>query len=295
MPWQLILSIQIVIGYIVSSILLKKLADLPQKNRRIAWQFFFCALFSIIFVTFKITTGSTFHLSWLVLVAAGLGIFNALANYFYWRAMNISLSKTSLFGRYDDLMAMALGFIFLGEIKFLNPGLLIGISVCLGASFLFITQKSRTKDKHESNITLFKWLLMTNLIWGTTIFFMRYFAVNGLPMPEYLFGWYGGSFLGAWLLVRIDKKEMSNGKFSIKEIRDVAILSATLWATMLLNYWAMQLAPLTVLSPINFISRIIFPMLVDFLIFKETTALTRLEKFAFLLGLVGAVTIGLSF
>jgi len=295
MSWQLIVVIQILFSYVLSSFLFKRLANLPQKNRRIAWQFFFCFIFSIIFVIFKIAIGSSFRLSWLMPIAAGMGILNSLANYCYWRAVGISLSKSSLFGRYDDLIAMALGLIFLREIKFLNWSLLIGIAICLGAAFLLIVQKSRADQKSNSNVALFKWLILSSLIWGTTTFFMRYFAINGLQLQEYLFSWYGGSFLGALMLVWINKKEWSSGWFSGREISNVAIFGTTIWASMFLAFSAAQLAPLTVLSPISFISRAIFPVLVGFLFFKEATALTRLEKFAFLAGFAGAVIIGLSF
>ncbi|MFH1822648.1 MAG: EamA family transporter [Patescibacteria group bacterium] len=296
MTWQIIISLRIITAYVFTPLLLKKITGLPARTRRLCWQFFFCAIFSFLFLLLFKENISVINKFWLII--AGVGLINSFACYSYWRAIDISLSKTALFTQADDIIAILLGFLFLNEIKFLKPELIFGLIICFGAASLLIFQSYKAKSTNlhgENNFKLILWVAGFSLIYGIAAFLMRYFAITGITFSTFLTSWYTGSFLGALIILSFAGKNEAGKKLNLKSISGVFILSLVIWLSMLLGYWTVKLVPITVFQPIFLVSELILPALLGLYIFKERKKLTFLEKIAFLLGLFGILLIGFSF
>lgn len=292
MFWQIPVLCRLVTAYIAVPILLKQLVGLPSLKRRFCWQFFFCFTLSAGYSLF-----AGFNLSFSTLILICLGLFNSVAAYAQWRAIRISLSKTSLFTQADDLTAMLLGYFILNETKFLSPGLVAGVLFCFGAAILIILAKNSEKDNPDTkqNIVLIKWIAIYSIIWGIGIFFMRYFALENLSFPNFLFGWYGGTFLGSLIIFFCAKEEEISIQLNKKEIAGIGLLALFTWISMVLGYWVAKLAPITVFQPIYLVSEAILPTIIGLLIFKESLSLLNKEKIAYVIGIVGTIAIALSY
>ncbi len=285
MPWQVIVFSRVVLGHIIGTALLKKLLQSYKIDRKklLCWQFSFCLIFSIIYA---LIFGFTFRpILWLIV---GIGILNSFGAYCQWRAIDLSLSKTSLFTQADDLISLFLCYWLLDETRFLNIGLVSGLILCFGAATLLMSK--------ESNVRLIKFVGTYSVIWGVAGFLIRYFAISDIPFAEFLCSWYAGSLLGTLCIFFFSKEIKLSFKLTKKEMRNVGIVAITgAWGGMVLVYWAAKLAPLTVYQPIFLVSEAVFPTLLGLYVFKEiNTLLSKKEKTAFLLGLIGVVVIAFS-
>lgn len=291
MFWQIPVLCRLATAYIAVPILLKKIVGLPSLKRRFCWQFFFCFAFSTSYALFE---GLELGLSSLILIC--MGLFNSLAAYAQWRAIKISLSKTSLFTQADDLTAMLLGSFILNETRFLSPGLIAGVLLCFGAATLIVLAKNSEKDiNSKQNIALMKWIATYSFIWGIAIFAMRYFAVENLSFPNFLFWWYGGSFLGSLVIFFSTSEKEISIQLSKKEIAGVGVLALFIWISMVLGYWGAKLAPIAVFQPIYLVSEAILPTVIGLLIFKESLILVKKEKIAYVAGITGTIIIALNY
>jgi hypothetical protein len=90
---------------------------------------------------------------WSVPVAVGGA--NGLAAYCYRRAIAISLSRTALFAFWDDLLAMALGYVLLHEGQFLTIGIGLGMVASLGAVILSSVHSYRKQQAGKDEPDLF--------------------------------------------------------------------------------------------------------------------------------------------
>src|SRR3989344_9413055 len=111
MPWQVPVILRIVIGYLILPVLTKKIAKAPSRTRNLVWQYFLAAVFALIFAAIQ---GAELFQS-RVLIVMLIGAFNAFACYCQWRAVDISLSKTSIATQWDDLITLGLGYLVLKE------------------------------------------------------------------------------------------------------------------------------------------------------------------------------------
>lgn len=313
--WQILTFIRVIIAYVLIVILIKKFTGLPSRNSRIAWQYFFCFVLSLLFaVGTKIFLGAgvdIFNKYWIIMFF--IGIINSIAVYCYWHAVNISLSKTSLFTQADDLTSMMLGYLFLNEIQYFNTNLLIGVVLCFSAAAIFTLMHYQNKSNRDksSNLALMGWVVCYSVIWGVAVFTMRYFALADVSFSSFLTSWYGGTFLGTLIIlyskniintIKFFIKRTSHTaatetkeKFSKKTIGKLFFLGLLLWLSMTLQYWIADLAPITVFLPIFLVSEMIFPCLVGFFLFKEIKQLTKAEIFAFAIGFIGIIAISLNF
>lgn len=207
MNWQIAVLSRIILGHIIGQVVFKKISGLPSRILNMSWMFSFCVILSIVFVILiKDDYYSIFNKYWLEI--AGIGVFNGFAAYCLWRAVDISLSKTALFTQADDLTAMLLGYLFLGEAKFLNLNLVIGIIICFSAGTLIVLQRytSIENNKHErKNIALIFWVAGYSFIWGVAGFSMRYFALEGVSFSTFLTSWYSGSVIGILFILSVSK------------------------------------------------------------------------------------------
>ena len=298
MPWQLVVLSRVVSAHIVFPIIVKHLTGLPSRARKLSLQFLFCAVLSVIWLACKpqpvlkpaIELGSIMMPAMVLLLLVG-GI-NSFAAYCQWQAIGINLSKTAVFTQADDFIAVLLGYVFLNELSFLNSFLLIGIILCFIAAGLFLGGK---KSNGQSNKALLLWIAGYSFIWGVTVFLIRYFALKGVSFPVFLTGWYGGSFLGSLIILRLEEKPGLFRLLTAKTVLKVFGLAVVVWLSMCLNFWTFKLVPLTVGEPIFLVTEMIFPALIGLYLFKEKRDLTREEITGFALGALGTVIIGLSF
>jgi len=284
MSWLLILLFYFI--FWVSTVTLTKtyLKKLPVA-RAAALSFFCCLLivatYNLIFGEFRFETTFLF----IILV----GFFNGLGAYFFRQAYKHSLSKTVLFLPLSGVITVALAAIFLGENRIYNAGTILGVFLLFSAAF---SLSRRSPEKRES--TEAKWLLFTLgmvVIVGVALFVMKFFSFT-LPRSTFLLYWYSGSFLG---LLSISWFERKDPRTLFQRITWRVILSSFgIVASLTMVYWAFQLAPTGLVEPIRYFGITFLPLPVGWYIFKEKKTLTNLQKFGFILGIIGAALIILS-
>ena len=287
---------RIVFGYMIAPTLIKKIATAPSRTRSLTWQYFFSAILALSVALFA---GANLWEQRVIAVAV-IGAFNAFACYCHWRAVNISLSRTSLFTQADDLICLALGYIILGEGKFLSTWLGIGLTLSLVSVSIFTFAKTRVPktdnaQNESKKWTIGVWVMLYSVIWGVAIFSMRYFSLNGMSLPSYIAAWYSGSYIGALVVFLLGGKKEAGAPLKKAQILRVAPLSLVIWLSLMSAYWAKMLAPITVVQPICQVSEMIFPTLIGLWIFKEAKELNIWSRLAIVLGLAGGTIIALSF
>ena len=201
MDWQIVLLLNASL-YTTAVIFIKLVSSKLPRSRAMALQFLLCVFFVILFRTI---TGKPLIPSLACFAVLGLGIYNCFGVWCQWRAIKINLAKTSLFDPLSEVLAMVLAIIFLSETETWNTALVIGIALTLFAAYLFIIKKQNQQEKKIS----MEWLLCTLCmitVFGTKDFTMKIFADNlAMPRSQYLMFHYAGSFLGAIVLLSIDR------------------------------------------------------------------------------------------
>lgn len=289
MHWQIPLILSIIVSYFLMPYLIKKIAGLPSRSRNLAWQYFFTASFATIIALVGGAKFFTTAFFWVMIV----GAFNAFGCYCQWRAVDINLSKTSLFTQADDFIALLLGYLILHEASFLNPLLGLGIIFCLGSAFIFVYNKWRNKQDSIGEIA--KWVAYYSIIWGIAKFSMRYFALNDMQLLSYVAAWYEGSLLGACTVFALSGRKEKGDSLRPRQIIRIIPLSLAIMTALMLAYWTFSLAPIIVVQPIKQVSEMIFPTIVGLWIFKEIKQLNKLTRIAMVVGLVGGIIIMFSF
>ena len=292
MHWLIPIILTCLVGYILQPILSKKIADLKSRTRNLCWQYFFAAIFAN---GIALIGGFNYLEDPRVIAIVVIGIFNAFGCYCYWRAIAVSLSKTSLFTQADDLSAMALGFLILGEKQFLSSRLGIGITFAMVAVFLFAIANRQVNGAFPKKKGLAIWIALYSFIWGAAIFSMRYFALGGMPLLNYVAGWYSGALIGALIVFFLAGKTEAGQPLAMKDALRILPLSLTICASLMLGYWARTLAPLIVSQPIFQAAEMILPTAIGLWVFKEIKELNLLSRIAIAVGLAGGITIALSF
>lgn len=288
---------RVIIGYMIAPALIKKIATAPSRTRSLAWQYFFSAILAL---SVALIADANLWETRMVVVTV-IGAFNAFACYCHWRAVDISLSRTSLFTQADDLICLGLGYIILGEGKFLSAWLGIGLILSLMSVFMFTFAKTRAPKTDNAQMfkrkkwTIGVWVALYSIIWGVAVFSMRYFSLQGMSLPSYIAAWYSGSYIGALAVFLLGGKKEAGKPLKMAQILRVAPLSLVIWLSLMSAYWAKMLAPITVVQPICQVSEMIFPTLIGLWIFKEAKELNFWSRLAIALGLAGGTTIALSF
>ncbi len=291
--WLLPVVLGVLVGYIVQPILNKKMAGAPSRARSLVWQFAFAAIYANVIC---VATGS-FALNTAFGLVFGIGVANAFANYSYWRAIDMSLSKTSLFTQADDLIALGLGYVVLHEYRIIGPLLGAGLVLLVGSALVFSYEASRRRGAngvaHVRGIAL--WIALYSVIWGIAAFSGRYFAFGGTPLLLYICAWYSGSFVGSLGVFALCPESERGAPISTLQIGRAAVLAATIMTSMSLAYWARSLAPITVTQPLYQLAEMVLPTVVGLWYFKEKQALSRVEKIAIAIALVGGTFIAFSY
>lgn len=298
--WFIPVLLRIVLINTIYPVFLKGKVITKDIIQRFFLQYLFCGLISFICAIYL----GQFVLSTTLLLLMGVGVLNGFSAYADWQATKINLSAMSLFSFLDDVIAINLGYLILKETQFLNYQIGLGLLLCV-AAILFLSIGNYAKRRNENGknpalpLKFFVYVLIFTSIWGLNAFFTRWFALRDVGIGTFMFGWYFGSFIVATILM-LSKKEGTIVQEIIRMKRSSNIsvgLISSLFVTVNIgfSYWALALAPLTIVKPIFFVSAMIIPALVGLYYFNEREGLTRTEKLSFPLAIVGGIIIGLGF
>src|SRR3989344_1146281 len=302
MPWYIPVILGLLIRDLFTSVLLKKAVISGGRQQRFFLQFFFAFMLASPIFLYLGNTSADYILSPDFFKIFGIGMFNATATMFYWKAIDISLSKTSLFLFLDDIIAITLSLIFLGEYAILNTTMLAGLAMGLLSIILFTIYYKIPRANSASPrlpAIFFFYVFIHSVMHGLLLFSLKYLAADGVSKPNFLFGWYGGALMMAGLALVFSRKNKKENKaeraFTKKNVKLMVPIGLAIVSSLGLAYLSFQLAPPVVIQPIFFVSPMILPTLVGFFYFKEVKTIDTKEKLIFALGAAGALVIPFSY
>lgn len=284
MNWLLPVLGRMIVAHVIGSFMQKKIAGLPSRVIRIRWQFAICLILAVIFFL----ASGNFSVEGGAFVIVLVGLANSIAVYAQWRSIDLSLSQTALFTQADDIIAIVLGQVLLGEGKFVSWLMILGL-------FLVFAPTLALPGNTRPGWQLVRWVIIYSVIWGVAVVAFRHFAVGGLPLGQFMTAWYLGSLVGAIILGRLIEKNIRGHRLSIREITAVGLLALIVWAAMLLNYISLRQAPIIVVQPLFQVSEMVLPFMVGLFIFKEAKGLSRKSKYALATSFVGGLLVILGY
>jgi multidrug transporter EmrE-like cation transporter len=300
MEWLLPIGLRILCIDTIYPMLLKGKIVHENLVKRFFLQYFMCAVLAGIFA---LATGQ-FVLSASFWIMYSVGIFIGTGTYLSWLTTKMNLSATYLFRFGDDLLALALGFIFLDEIGFLSPALFSGLMICLtGIGIYSYSNYRKKKDQAGSEHLPLKFFIYVGVFssaWGIASFSKRYFALEGLEIGTYLLGWYFGTFTASLVvcLKNLGIRQLALELRTTTQKREVGLMtisSVIIMLNIVLGFWALKHAPLTVVQPIFYVSGMVLPLLMGLFVFKEKKYLNGLDIMSYGLAILGTLVIGIAF
>jgi hypothetical protein len=293
MDWRLIACVVFLYKYGFVHVATKKIGAVEgSRTRKLVWQYFFAACIAVVVAAI---TGQL-ELSWPVVIVMVVGAGNAFGCYCQWRAYDISMSRTAMLSNFDDLVAIGLGYAFLGELQLLTPILTAGIVVSVVSVMVFAIAGRRDKLKDGKSVyQLIGWVLGYTLVWGISYFSMRFFSLQGISIPTYVAAFYVGSLLGALFtrFVIMGKKEEGE-PLKPRQLAKVLLLAVGILTALMLSYWMRAFVPITVIQPIQLVAGMSIPALIGMIFFKEIHNMSRQEIVTIGFGLVGVAIIAIS-
>ncbi len=264
MPWQVLVLLRVLAGNIGFQYAVMKLSGLPGRSRRITLQFGYCVLFTL---GFAVVTGDALVFDWRFAAIFAFGIVNALAVYSQWRAIEISMVKNALFTQADDLIAIGLGIIFLGEGRQLAmPAVATAILLCV---FGTVAYTLSTRQKAEGGNKIFVFIAVYSAVWGVAVFSQRLLAIDGMTFSSYTLAWYCGTVLGSFGLVATFGRKEEPLAWSWSVLWKVGALASFVWIAFVCGFYVYREAPVTISQPIFQVTELVFPLLLGILVFKE--------------------------
>ncbi|MCK9361059.1 hypothetical protein M0Q28_02415 [Patescibacteria group bacterium] len=265
MPWQILVLFRVLAAHIGFPYAVKKLSGLPGRSRRIALQFAYCILFTL---GFAVLSGDALVFDWRFAAIFAFGIVNALAVYSQWRAIEISMVKNSLFTQADDLIAIGLGMLFLGEAHQLAmPAVATAILLCVFGTVAYTFSTRKKDEKVGSKIFLF--IAVYSAVWGVAVFSQRALAIEGMSLSSYALAWYSGTLLGSFGLVATFGRKEESLAFSWSVLWKVGALALLVWTAFTFGFHTYREAPVSISQPIFQVTELVLPLLIGVLIFKE--------------------------
>ena len=283
------------IPYCVHPYLLRRVAVLPGRARNLVIQYCFAALLAwvVAFVGHWIM-GTHFEWKAQMLVVVGIGVANAVACYWHWKATAINQAITSLSTWLDDIIPLVLGLFILNEFQFLNAMVVVGIILAVGSAILFATQTASLDGVKPSSVRqIYKYILMYSVIWGVAGFAMRYLSVKeNMLVWDFISSWYSGSIVGALAVYYLaDQTDRGDASTLREAMKKTAMLTGSVVSSLAATYWAKSLVPLVFTQPIFMVSEMVFPTMIGLFIFGEHKHFTRLGWILIFCGLVGGLII----
>lgn len=274
-PWFVPVLIYVAFNYVGVRWLGKRLADQPDQIKRITVNMTFCAIAGCLFA--GLSGYLRFDTS--TYMVMGVGVLNAFANIAYWRATKVSLSKTSTLSFGDDIVAMLLARLIVGDGRDMNLVSATGIALCITAGVLFWWQ---SRGKESSAFYLH--VIAYSGLWGVATFTQRYFGIQEMPTAQFVFAWYLGScltmisvFLGREIWRAVTRTREAAVAFSLCDYAMVFIYAMGIITSLSLEYWAKSLAPQTLVQPILLVSEAVIPSIIGWTIFHEGKAFDRAQ------------------
>ncbi|MBI2676550.1 MAG: hypothetical protein HYX21_01170 [Candidatus Yanofskybacteria bacterium] len=301
--WQQTVFLRVALANGIASILIKTVASSLSRTKKLSLQFFTCFILSLIFGAISTDLDSR-QFNGFFLLVIGMGLINSGANYCQWRAMDMNVTKTSLFTQGDDILSMVLAYFILNESRIITLSWSLGIVLVLIAAVLFVTAPiaipKETDDKNKASLreqgrknnqAIWKWVMGYNLGWGLTSFMFRVLSLNGLSIFYFLPAWYGSSFIGSLFILFLGNKEEASGKLTLKNTYPVLLLSLVVFVSLGLFYQAFALAEVLKVRPIFQMGQVMIPLLVGLYVFNEFKDFTKQSKLAMIMGLIGTLVI----
>ena len=271
--WEAAVFVQSFFDYGVISYVTKRLAGNSEKlPRKIRLQYYvtgLCALVACWWTNERITIGVTF------LVVAFVGFANSFAAYCRLRTMAISAARTGMLNSFDDIIAMGLGYLFLGEVQILTPTIVLGVTVSVAAALIcavidYRRGKKRPEGGWFENQRFLVLVLTFSVIWGFAIFCIRYCAADyKLNIFEFVLAWYGGASLGGPLVVALSSKEKVGAPLDRNEIKLAIMMGFCIWFSRMFDFVMRMMVPLTISQPIQLQAEMVLPAIVGIIWFKE--------------------------
>lgn len=292
--WFLPVIGKILVANGIFPVVLKRNVGLHSRTKRFFLQFLFCAILAIV----GAVTISSLTVNLMTVGILALGFSNGLAAYAQWKAIDISLSRTSLFTFWDDLIAMALSYFVLHEGRVLTLGSYAGIALSVGAVALFAVhsfQQQRT-GAGRVNPRFFLYVAFYSLIWGVATFLMKYFGVTGVTTGTFLAAWYVGAALAATLLLltQRDQEPSAGNRLTARDVAWMFFLATCVISALALGYWSYRLAPQNIVQPLFLVGEMVVPALIGLSLFSERKGLTMKEKLYFALAIAGGLLVAFS-
>lgn len=294
MDW-IALGLAILLSYCVHPYLLRRIAVLSGRARNLVLQYSFAAIVAWAAASVGHWIGGT-SFGWEIWmpVVAAIGVANAVACYWHWKATAINQALTSLFTWLDDIIPLALGLVVLNEYQFLNAVVVGGIMLAIGSAILFATQTTSLNGvKSSAVLQIYKYILMYSVIWGIAGFAMRYLAVKeNMLVWDFISSWYSGSLVGALAVYHLaDTADRGNSSNLPEAMKKTAMLTGSAVSSLAATYWAKSLIPLVFTQPIFMTAEMVFPTLIGLYIFSEHKHFTWLGWLLMLSGLIGGLII----
>jgi hypothetical protein len=240
---------------------------------------------------FALATEASLWSTW-TLGLMGAGVLNAFANIYKWRATRLSQSKSSMLSFGDDIIAIALSMIILGDGQYLNTQGLAGMGLCVLTGILFWWHDSESKNKESRDFYLN--VIRFSVLWGVAMFAQRYFGFKKLPLGEFLFGWYGGTFLtlvAVFVYERIHTTQAIDGSkpplFNTIGLVWAPVHSLAITLNIAILYFAVSRIPQTVVQPVLLMGQAIVAPLIGWIIYKESQKFDLYHWGLTLLGIIG--------
>ncbi|MDP3792387.1 MAG: hypothetical protein Q8Q89_01520 [bacterium] len=311
-PWWFPVLVTIVVKDGVTSIFLKRVVISAGRYERYFLQYFFawlCAMFFWIITQGYNNTISPIAVPWLGLIPAVaviycIGLFNGISTTFYWRALDISLSKSHFFLFIDDAIAISLSLIVLKEFQIMNAGLAAGITISFSSIILFTVHSlnksavdlgNKQISSLKSEKKLWYYIIIHSLMHGIIMFLMKYTTTNSVPVNIFLLSWYGGSLTVASVILLLNKSVRLDNVFTKNHLKIMPIIGCLIVITLGLLYWSYEMAPQTVVQPIFFITQMTLPVLIGLYWFDEKKTFDIKERIIFLIGAMGSALMFLSY
>lgn len=296
--WLVPVLSRILVANVLAAWLLKKTVGLHARMERFAVQMVFSFLIALAIAA----TVSPISLNRLTLLLTGFGVLNGLAAYCHWKAIDQSMSKSYLFAFGDDLIAMGLGIIFIGQERRMTLSQGLGITLCLTSVVLlgrhaYRMRHALAREKTTQPSFLF-FVGIYSAVWGVATFLMRYLNLRQVGIGTFLSTWYGGTVIAALLLLavaRVRRRSSARQRLQHPDLIRALVLSCCATATVGLGYLSYRFAPITIAQPIFLIAEQFLPTAMGLFLFHERKHLDASERTLFTLGLVGGLIVALTY
>lgn len=149
-----------------------------------------------------------------------MGFFGALGNYFIIKALSLGdLSAIAPINSYKPIVAMIIGFIYLGEIPSLNA--LLGIALIIGGTYFVLGVNNKTKVNKRAIL----YRVMALVFSGTeAIFIKKIILLSGVVNAFFLWAFSGLVFSLIFLLISRHKPVIKSYRYQLLLILSVGIM-----------------------------------------------------------------------